>query len=113
MVLTERIIVKTAWLFYFYRNSLPKVFCKKIVLKNFAKFAGNTCARVSFNKVAGAVCNFIKKEAVAQVFPCEFSKIFKNTIFYRTLPVAASDSNWELIEIVIERRLQTNRNKIF
>ena len=26
----------------------PKMFRKKVVLKNFAKFTGNTCARVSF-----------------------------------------------------------------
>ena len=35
-------------------------------------------------------CNFIKKETLAQVFSCEFCKIFKNTFFYRTHPVAAS-----------------------
>ena len=27
------------------------------------------------------VCNFIKKETLAQVFPCEFCEIFKNTFF--------------------------------
>ena len=45
----------------------------------------NPCARVSF------YCNFIKKETMAQVFSCEFCKIFKNTFFYRTPPVAASN----------------------
>ena len=36
------------------RNSRPKVFCKKGVLRNFAKFTGNTCARHLYcNKVAG------------------------------------------------------------
>ena len=35
--------------------------------------------------------NFIKKEALAQVFSCEFCEISKNTFFYRTPPVAASD----------------------
>ena len=29
-------------------------------------------------------CSFIKKEALAQVFFCEFCKIFKNTFFYIT-----------------------------
>ena len=33
-------------------------------------------------------CNFIKKEALAQVFSCEFCKISKNTFSYRTPPVA-------------------------
>ena len=32
----------------YYRSSRPEVFCEKGVLKNFAKFTGNTCARVSF-----------------------------------------------------------------
>ena len=49
------------------RNSRPKVFCKK------------WCA-----------CNFIKKEALTQVFSCEFCKISTNTSSYRTTVVAAS-----------------------
>ena len=35
-------------------------------------------------------CNFIKKETLAQVFSCEFCEISKNTLCYRTPPVAAS-----------------------
>ena len=35
-------------------------------------------------------CNFIKKEALAQVSSCKFCEISKNTLPYRTLPVAAS-----------------------
>ena len=34
-----------------------------------------------FNKIAGVVCNFIKKEILPQVFSCEFCEIFKNTYF--------------------------------
>ena len=30
------------------------------------------------------VCNFIKKETLAQVFSCEFCEISKNTFFFRT-----------------------------
>ena len=36
-------------------------------------------------------CNFIKKETLAQVLSCEFCEISKNTFFYRTLLVAASE----------------------
>ena len=36
-------------------------------------------------------CNFIKKETLAQVFPCEFCEISKYTFLYRTSLVAASD----------------------
>ena len=32
-------------------------------------------------------CNFIKKEALAQVFPCEFCEICRNVFSYRTPPV--------------------------
>ena len=35
-------------------------------------------------------CSFIKKEALAQVFSCEFCEIAKNTFSYRTPLVAAS-----------------------
>ena len=36
-------------------------------------------------------CNFVKKEALTQLFSCEFCEISKNTFFLRTPPVAASD----------------------
>ena len=40
-------------------------------LRNFAKRTGkHLCQSLFFNKVAG--CNFIKKEALAQVFSYEF-----------------------------------------
>ena len=38
-------------------------------------------------------CNFIKREALAQVFSWEFCKISKNTFSHRTAPEAASESN--------------------
>ena len=56
---------------------------KKSVVKNFAKFTGKHLHQ----------SHFIKKETLAQVFSCEFYKIFKNTFFYRTPPVAASASS--------------------
>ena len=73
----------------------PEVFCKKGVLRNFAKFTGkHLYPSLLFNKVAGfrpaEACNFFKKENLAQVFSCEFCEISKNTFSYRTPPVAAS-----------------------
>ena len=45
---------------------------KKLFLEIFQNSQENTCARDSFfNKV----CNFIKKESLAQVFSCEFCEI--------------------------------------
>ena len=61
-----------------YRSSHPEMFCEKDVLRNFVKFTGKyLCQGLFFNKVAG----LIKKEALAQVFSCEFCEIFKNTFF--------------------------------
>ena len=73
------------------RSSRTEVFCKKGILRNFAKFTGKTpVPDLFFNKVA--VCNFIKKETLAQVlFSCEFCDISKNTFSYRTPPAAASE----------------------
>ena len=43
-------------------------------------------------KQAPQACNFIKKEALAQVFSCEFCETSKDTFSYRIPLVAASDS---------------------
>ena len=48
-------------------------------------------AKVSFLiKLQAEATNFSKKETLAQVFSCELGEIFKNNLFYRTPPVAAS-----------------------
>ena len=46
-------------------------------------------------------CNFIEKETLAQVLLCEFCKIFKNTHFYRTPPVTASELNSKYEELLL------------
>ena len=52
------------------RSSRPEVFCKKGVLRNFAKFTGkHLCQSLFYNKVVG------------QVFSCEVCEICKNTFF--------------------------------
>ena len=64
------------------RSSYPEVFCKKSVLRNFAKFTGKQlCKSLFFNKIVGLRHNFIKKETLAQVFSYEFCEISKNTVF--------------------------------
>ena len=60
------------------RSSWLEVFCKKGVLRNFAKLTGKQA------------CSFIKKETLAQLFSCEFCEISKNTFSHRTPPMAAS-----------------------
>ena len=68
------------------------MFCKKGVLRNFAKFTGKHLFQsLFFNKLAGLRPEtFFKKESLAQVFSCEFCEISKNTFFYRIPPVATS-----------------------
>ena len=70
------------------RSSRLEVFCKKGVLRNFAKFAGKRlCQSLYFNKAT----DWGLQETLAQVLFCEFCKIYKNTFSYRTTLVAASE----------------------
>ena len=49
------------------------------------------CQSLLLNKIAGLEAwTFIKKEALAQVFSCEFCEISKNTFSYKTPPLADS-----------------------
>ena len=50
-----------------YTEAVAWWFLVKGVLNNFAKFTGKHLCH-----------NFIKKETLALVFPCEFCEIFKN-----------------------------------
>ena len=52
---------------------------KKVPIEVAQNSHENTCVRVSFSEPPP--CNFIKKETLAQVFPCEFVK-FLRTPFY-------------------------------
>ena len=78
------------------RSSRPEVFCKKGALTNFTKLTGKQlCQSLFFHEVEGLtqVCNFVKKETLAQLFSCKFCESIKNTFFYRTPLLAASNSN--------------------
>ena len=55
------------------RSSRPKVYCKIVVLRNFAKFTGKHLCQSPF----------FKKETLAQVFFCEFCEISRNTFSYK------------------------------
>ena len=65
-----------------FRSSHRRCSVEKMFLKTSQNSQKNPCARVSF---------LVK--LLAQVFSCEFCKIFKNTFFHRTPPVAASANN--------------------
>ena len=78
----------------------PEVFCKKVVLRNFAKFTGNQlCQNLFFNRPEA--CNFIEKETLAQVFSCEFCEFFQNTFSWGTPLVAASESRFECKQTIL------------
>ena len=62
------------------RSSRWEVFCKKGLLRNFAKFTGKHLCHGLFFKI----------KALAHVFSCEFCKFSKNNFSYRTAPLAAS-----------------------
>ena len=68
------------------RSSLPEVFCKRCVLRNFAIFTGKHLCQ--------SLCNFVKQETLAQVFSCEVCEISKNTFSctHRTTLVAVSET---------------------
>ena len=73
-----------------------KFFIKTDILKNFAKFTGkHPCQSLFFNKMAPP-----------QVFSCEFSEIFKNTLFTEHLRATACDY------IFIEKKHQHFEQKL-
>ena len=63
-------------LLYNFQKQLPEVFCKKVVLKNFAKFTRKHLCQSLFFWPATLL-----KKTMAQVLWCEFCKSFKNTFF--------------------------------
>ena len=62
-----------------YRSSRPEVFCKKGVLRNFAKFTGkHLCQSLFFNKVAGLrPATLLKKRLWHRCFPINFAKFLR------------------------------------
>ena len=75
-----------------YRSSRPEVFCKKGVLKDYAKFKGkHLCQSLFLNKFASLrPATLLKKETLAQVFSCEFCEISRNTFYTEHLWTTAS-----------------------
>ena len=77
--------LKKILIFFEQQKQPPEVFCKKGVLRNFVKFTGKHLRQ----SLRLQPCNFIKKEALAQVFSCEFYKISKNTFFTENIETTA------------------------
>ena len=68
------------------RRSHRRCSVKKGILRNFAKFTGNTCARVSFfNKVAGlGPATLLKKRSWHRCFPVNFAKLLRTPFLQNT-----------------------------
>ena len=63
-----------------FRSTQRRCSVEKGVLKKFTKLTGkHQCQSLSFNKVTGQACNFIKKRTLTQVFSFEFCESSKNT----------------------------------
>ena len=63
------------------------MFCKNDTFKNFAKLTGKPLYQSLFFRPEA--CNFNKKEALNEVFSCEYCEYCEYR-FYRTSPVAVS-----------------------
>ena len=73
------------------RSSRKEVFCKKGVLRNFAKFTGKHLYQsLFFNKVAGKPATLLKKRFWHRCFPVNFAK------FLRT-PFLTEQLRWLLL----------------
>ena len=64
-------------------------------------------------KLQAEACNFVKKETLAQVFSCEFHKIFKNIFSYRTPPLAASERFRKVLSFGYIYKKYENDGQIF
>ena len=65
--------------FVFFRSSLPEVFCKKSVFRNFAKFTGKRlCQSLFFDKIAGFRSSILLKKILwHRCFPVNFVKFLR------------------------------------
>ena len=85
------------------RSSHLKVFCRKVVLRNFLKFTGNTCARVSFS-TGLRPATLLKKRLWHRCFPVNFAK------FLRT-PFLTEHLQWLLLKTAFWFSVSTTFSK--
>ena len=79
-------------------SSHREVFCKKGVLRNFAKFTRkHRCQSLFFNKVAGPSLHLYLKKTQHRCFPVNFAYFLRKSFFNRTPPVAASVL-WKIVQ---------------
>ena len=91
------------------RSSRSLMFFKIGALKILQYSQETTCAEVSLSKI----CNpdglhRYKKETPTNAFFCEYYKIYKNILFYRTHQVAASGKQIKINSLTISLSLSSN-----
>ena len=92
------------------RGSRSQKFFKIGILRNVAKFTvKHMCWSLFFMKLQAWRTATLKKETPTQVFSCKIREISKNTYFYRTPPVAASDTTHATHAIYHTRRINVIR----
>ena len=86
------VFILTDVVYRIFRSSRPEVFCKKGVLKSFAKFTEkHLCKSLFLNKVADQwPATLFKKGLWNRCFPVDFAK-FLRLFFFRTPLMAASE----------------------
>ena len=82
-----------------FRSSRPGVFCKKVVLRNFANFTGKHLCESLFNKVGGLrPATLFKKRPWYSCFPMNFAKFLKT-------PFLKEHLRWLLLNIIYQLRI--------
>ena len=79
---------------FFQEQSFLQVFCKKAVLKNFAKFTGRRPETL------------LKKRVRLRYFPLNFAKFLETLFLYRTPPMATSQKQLVFLEILQKKGKQ-------
>ena len=92
-----------------HRSSRQELFCKKSVLRNFAKFTGkHMCQSLFFNEITGLrpATSLEDSETLRlrdfwhRCFPVNFAKFLRTSFFYRAAPEAASEYiKWDTLKI--------------
>ena len=77
----------------------------------FAIFAGKHLRWSLFFKKFQSFRPATLKETPAKVFSCEYCKIFKNSFFHRTLPVAASALYHYFSKLLLKRPLNYSKQR--
>ena len=93
-----------------FRSSRPGVFCKKGVLRKFAKITGkHLCQSLFFNKVVGLRrATLLKKRLWHRWFPVNFAKFLRTPFFAEHLLTTASvrfnstKKFWDRHEVVLD-----------